>query len=324
MSGNDRNAYGAEPGQYDGRYAPSPTGDLHLGNLRTALAAWSHARVHAARFVIRIDDLDPERVREGIAARQLADLAALGIDWDDAPLVQSTRRAAHEAALEQLSARSRTYPCFCTRADIRAAASAPHGASTDGAYGGTCAQIAETVAAARIAQGEPYALRVRADAALVAFEDELLGPLEATVDDFVVRRKDGVAAYNLATVVDDAAQHVGQVVRGADLADTTPRQIWLARQLGLPPVRYAHVPIVRGADMQRLAKRHGSVSLADLALRGISAAEVRRVLLESLSASDELTDFQLAAVSRADQAIDPARFTSGARWDELMVDIDLP
>ena len=251
------------PGVHDGRFAPSPTGPLHLGSLRTALVAWLFARSQSARFLLRIEDLDPQRSRREHEQRQFDDLAALGIDWDEPPVRQSERFGLYHRALAELSASGHLYPCFCTRAEIREAASAPHGDLPRGAYPGTCASIAPTDAARRIAGGEQHALRVRAEHARVTFVDRLHGPVTATVDDFVVRRADGVPAYQLAVVVDDAAQAIGEVVRGDDLLDSTPRQLLLARLLGLPSPSYAHVGLVLGDDGTRLAKRHGAVTLAD-------------------------------------------------------------
>ena len=249
----------------DGRFAPSPTAPLHLGSLRTALVAWLFARSQGARFLVRIEDLDPQRSRPEFEHSQLGDLAALGIDWDGVPVRQSERRAAYEEALAALLGAGLLYPCFCTRAEIREAASAPHGELPEGAYPGTCRALSEAERRRREAEGRPFALRLRAEAARVDFEDRLLGMRSGVVDDFVVRRADGVPAYQLAVVVDDAAQDIGEVVRGADLADSTPRQILLAQRLGLPVPRYAHVALVLGADGARLAKRHGSVTLADRA-----------------------------------------------------------
>src|SRR4051812_8137860 len=225
-------------GTMTGRFAPSPTGDLHLGNLRTALLAWLFARSSGRRFLMRMEDLDRGRVREGVEERQLADLRALGIDWDGPVARQSERVELYEAAIERLD----TYPCFCTRAEIREAASAPHGVV--GAYPGTCRSLSAAERAALEASGRPPALRVRAD---------------GTVDDFVVRRRDGAFAYNLAVVVDDAEMGVDQGVRGPDVSDSTPRQVWLAGALGLPAPGYVHVPLVLGPDGARLAKRHGDV-----------------------------------------------------------------
>jgi glutamyl-tRNA synthetase len=247
----------------DGRFAPSPTGPLHLGSLRTALVAWLMARSCGARFLVRIEDLDPQRSRAEFEAAQLADLRALGIDWDEEPVRQSSRTALYEAALERLRAAGRVYPCFCTRAEIREAASAPHGKLPEGAYPGTCRGVSAAEATRRIESGERFALRLRAGGERIGWHDRLMGPRSGAVDDFVVVRADGVHAYQLAVVVDDAAQGIGEVVRGADLADSTPRQILLQRLLGLPTPRYAHVPLVLGPSGARLAKRDGGATLAD-------------------------------------------------------------
>ena len=226
-----------------GRFAPSPTGDLHVGNLRTALLAWLFARSAGGRFLMRMEDLDFGRVRPGVEERQLADLRAVGVDWDGPVVRQSERLSLYEDALARLD----TYPCYCTRAEIREAVSAPHGPV--GAYPGTCRDLTSAERAAREAAGRPPALRVKAD---------------GEVDDFVVRRGDGAFAYNLAVVVDDADMGVDQVVRGDDLLDSTPRQAWLARALGLPEPEYVHMPLVLGPDGARLAKRHGAVTVAEL------------------------------------------------------------
>jgi len=247
----------------DGRFAPSPTGPLHLGSLRTALVAWLFARSQGGRFLLRIEDLDPQRSRRESEQDQLADLRALGIDWDAEPLRQSERGGLYQTALSRLRDQERLYPCFCTRAEIRESASAPHGALAEGSYPGTCARLGAADASRRIEEGRPFALRVRAEGEVIGFEDRLAGRYAGAVDDFVVRRADGVPAYQLAVVVDDANQGVGEVVRGADLLESTPRQILLARLLGLPVPRYAHVSLVLGADGARLAKRHGGATLAD-------------------------------------------------------------
>jgi glutamyl-tRNA synthetase len=290
----------------DGRYAPSPTGPLHLGNLRTALLAWLFARSRDARFLVRIEDLDPGRSREEHVHGQLADLAALGIDWDGEPVRQSRRGALYEDAVETLRAAGLVYECFCTRAEIREAASAPHGPALatgrftggeppaggvapvrgdgpDGAYPGTCRDLSDADSERRRAEGRPPALRVRADAARVEIHDALAGAAAGTVDDFVIRRNDGAYAYNLAVVVDDADQGIDEVVRGADLLDSTPRQHWLAERLGLtPPASYVHVPLMLGDDGARLAKRHGAVTLADRLALGESPDDVRAGLAASV------------------------------------------
>jgi glutamyl-tRNA synthetase len=245
-----------------GRFAPSPTGTLHLGNLRTALLAWLFARSAGSEFLVRMEDLDTGRVRPGYAEQQLEDLAAIGIDWDGEVVYQSQRQALYDEAISALG--DRVYECYCTRAEIREAASAPHGPLPEGAYPGTCLRLTAAELAEKRASGRAPALRIRADAARVAFEDRLHGHFEGVVDDFVMRRNDGAVAYNLAVVVDDAAQGIGEVVRGDDLLDTTPRQLFLADALDLPRPGYAHVPLVLGPDGARLAKRHGDVTLREV------------------------------------------------------------
>ncbi|MBF6620853.1 MAG: tRNA glutamyl-Q(34) synthetase GluQRS [Patulibacter sp.] len=265
-----------------GRFAPSPTGPLHLGNLRTALVAWLRARHESAPFLLRIEDLDRGRSRAEHEAGQLADLRAIGIDWDGEPVRQSTRDEAYAAALASLAAEDLIYPCWCTRAEIRDAASAAHGDAPEGAYPGTCAQLDADGRARKARSGRPAALRVRAEQAAVTVDDLLLGPINGIVDDFVVRRGDGTFAYNLAVVVDDGWQRIGEVVRGDDLASSAPRQAWLADRLGLAPVGYVHVPLVLGPDGRRLAKRDGAVTLADRRALGETPDEVRGALAASL------------------------------------------
>jgi glutamyl-tRNA synthetase len=265
-----------------GRFAPSPTGTLHLGNLRTALLAWLYARAQGAPFLLRVEDLDRGRVRERYEVEQLQDLAAIGLDWDGEVVHQSARHDLYADALAHLDADGALYPCWCTRAEIREAASAPHGPLPEGHYPGTCRRLTAAQRAQREASGRPPALRVDAAAARVTFTDRLHGPQEGVVDDFVVRRNDGAYAYNLAVVVDDGDQGVGEVVRGDDLLDSTPRQLWLAARLGLPAPAFAHVPLVLGSDGARLAKRHGAVTLADRAEQGESPDDVRAHLAASV------------------------------------------
>jgi glutamyl-tRNA synthetase len=295
----------------DGRFAPSPTGTLHLGNLRTALLAWLFARSADARFLVRMEDLDIGRVRERFYDEQLHDLAALGLDWDGPVVRQSGRLALYAGAVDRLRADGLVYECWCTRAEIREAASAPHGDVPEGAYPGTCLHLTAAQRAEREASGRPPALRVRADAATVTFEDRLAGTVSGVVDDFVVRRNDGAYAYNLAVVVDDADQGVGEVVRGADLLDSTPRQLWLGARLGLPALRHAHVALMLGPDGTRLAKRHGAVTLADRAALGESGDDVRAYLAatvglakpgESVSAAELVERFSPARLTSAAEA----------------------
>jgi glutamyl-tRNA synthetase len=298
----------AQSARVDGRFAPSPTGPLHLGGLRTALAAWLLARHAGARFLVRIEDLDPQRSRPAFERGQLDDLAALGLDWDETPVRQSQRLARYEQALAVLEAQERIYPCFCTRAEIRAAASAPHENDLpEGAYPGTCRTLSPAQRAQRIAADRPFALRLDAGGARIAFEDRLLGPRSTIVDDFVVRRADGVPAYQLAVVVDDAAQAIGEVVRGADLAGSTPRQILLQRLLGLPTPAYAHIGLVLGADGARLAKRHGAATLAD---RDEPASATLALLGHTLGLGEGRS--QVASAAELLEEFDPERLPRGA------------
>jgi glutamyl-tRNA synthetase len=284
----------------DGRFAPSPTGTLHLGNLRTAVLAWLFARSAESRFLVRMEDLDAGRVRPGFAEEQLADLAAVGVDWDGPVVAQSSRAALYSDALSQLGEQRLLYECYCTRAEIRDAASAAHGPLPEGAYPGTCLRLSEAELAAKRASGRPPALRVRASGARVAFDDRLLGRVEGVVDDFVVRRGDGAFAYNLAVVVDDADQGVEEVVRGNDLADSTPRQLWLARALGLPEPSYAHVPLVLGPDRARLAKRHGAVTLREVPAADALAWMGASLGFSGAGPSDWLAEFDPARLPGAD------------------------
>jgi glutamyl-tRNA synthetase len=276
----------------DGRFAPSPTGVLHLGNLRTALLAWLFARSAGARFVVRVEDLDAGRVRPGLAEAQLADLAAIGLDWDGPVEAQSSRLSLYGRALASLD----VYECFCTRAEIRESASAAHGPPDH--YPGTCRDLSAAERAARRAAGRAPALRVRAGGAVVRFRDRLLGERSGVVDDFVVRRNDGAFAYNLAVVVDDAAQGIGEVVRGADLVDSTPRQLWLFRALGQREPAYAHVPLVLGPDGRRLAKRHGDVTLREVAPADALAWMARSLGLRGAAPREMLPGFDPDALPR--------------------------
>lgn len=281
-----------------GRYAPSPSGDLHIGNLRTAVLAWTFARADGKRFVLRIEDLD--RVKPGAAQRQLDDLRTVGVDWDSLPLVQSEREEAHRAAVAELTKRGMTYECYCTRRDIQseiaASPSAPHAAP--GAYPGTCRNLSENRRQQRRRE-RPPAIRLRAQVHTATITDRLAGTVTAAVDDMVLLRNDCRPAYNLAVVLDDAFQGVDQVVRADDLLSSTPRQAHLAQLLGLPAVEYVHVPLVLNTAGQRLAKRDGAVTLGDLQAAGHGTAEVMGWIGHSLglpnpvvSARDVLAQYQ--------------------------------
>lgn len=308
----------APPATGAGRYAPSPSGDLHLGNLRTALVAWLFARSTGRRFLMRVEDLDRSR-DSGAADAQFADLAALGIDWDGEAVAQTGRGELYETAIRTLADRGLVYECTCSRKDILAAPTAPH--APPGAYPGTCRNRSEAERAearAAIAPRLP-ALRLRAPEKAggeYGFVDGIAGPVAAEIDDLVLRRGDGTVAYNLAVVVDDAEMGVDQVVRGDDLLASTPRQIMLQRLLGLPTPEYAHVPLVLGPTGARLAKRDGAVTLRDLGERGIGADRARLVLARSLglAGDDErrvtmeglLERFDPALLPREPWVVDPA------------------
>jgi len=244
-----------------GRFAPSPSADLHIGNLRTAVLAWLFARSTRRRFLIRVEDLD-DRTHDDIAARQLSDLAAIGITWDEEPQWQTAHPQRFDAVIDELAGRGLLYECYCSRKDILNAPRAPH--APEGAYPGTCRNLSDAQRAERRESGRPPALRLRTDAGEYTVTDLIHGRFTGAVDDFVLRRGDGVPAYNLAVVVDDAHSGVDQVVRGDDLLASSPRQAYLAHLLGYPEPTYAHVPLALNAEGKRLAKRDGAVTLTEL------------------------------------------------------------
>ena len=244
-----------------GRFAPSPSADLHIGNLRTAVLAWLFARSTGRRFLIRIEDLD-DRTHDDVAWRQLADLAAIGITWDQEPEWQSAQRDRYDAVIAHLAERGLVYECYCSRKDILNSPRAPH--APEGAYPGTCRGLTDAQRTQQRDGGRPPALRLRADAGEHTVTDLIHGRYTGVVDDFVLRRGDGVPAYNLAVVVDDAHAGIDQVVRGDDLLASSPRQAYLAGLLGYPQPVYAHVPLALNSDGKRLAKRDGAVTLAEL------------------------------------------------------------
>ena len=236
------------------------------------------ARASGRAFLVRIEDLDQARVAAapGVAARQLEDLAALGIDWDGEVLRQSQRFDLYR----EYAARLDTYECFCSRAEIAAASQAPHGDYRP--YPGTCAALSDADRAALRAKGRAPAVRVRAGGASMTVHDEHAGNVTGVVDDFVLIRGDGTPAYNLAVVVDDGLQGVDQVVRGADLLASAPRQAWLATQLGFPVPEYAHVGLAVNAQGQRLAKRDSAVTMRALEVLGWTRAEILSLITGSL------------------------------------------
>ena len=287
-----------------GRYAPSPSGPLHVGNLRTSLVAWAAARGDGSGFALRIEDLDPSS-RAAHEEGQLADLRAVGVDWDELVLRCSERRDRYEDALGTLVASDATYPCYCTRREIREATRAAHGPPDT--YPGTCRDLTPADRERHEADGRPPALRLRGTGETVTVVDALHGPFSAPVDDVVLRRNDGLPAYNLTVVVDDHDQGVEEVVRGDDLLASTPRQVHLATLLGLTVPTYLHVPLVLGPDGSRLAKRHGAVTLADLARRGITVEEVVARLRDSLMPAvvDGVSPLERNALPREPWVLDP-------------------
>ncbi len=263
-----------------GRFAPSPTGAMHLGNARTALLGWLAARRARGQMVLRIEDLDRARIAEGAEARLIDELGWLGLDWDEGPYRQSERATHYNAAIDRLLASGCAFPCACSRADVARAASAPHEADEDGPrYPGTCRALATGEAETRArAQGRQPVVRFRSGGARLSFVDGVHGPLDPFgpmgLDDFVLRRSDGTAAYQLAVVVDDAAMRITQVLRGDDLVRSTPRQIALYQALGHAPPSFAHVPLVLGPAGDRLAKRMRPASVGDLRGAGVAAEAI--------------------------------------------------
>ena len=261
-----------------GRFAPSPSGRMHLGNLFCALLSWLSVKSRGGRWILRIEDLDTARCRPDYARQVEEDLRWLGLPWDeggstggpDAPYFQSQRTALYESALARLQETGRVYPCFCTRAQLHAA-SAPHREDGLTVYPGTCRDLPPETVAARMAAGRRPALRLRVPEKTVSFRDGHLGPvseyLPTDCGDFLLRRSDGLFAYQLAVVVDDAAMGVTGVVRGADLLSSTPRQLLLYELLGLPAPRFRHFPLLLSPDGRRLSKRDGDLGLAALQTR---------------------------------------------------------
>lgn len=313
-----------------GRFAPTPSGQLHLGNARTALLAWLHMRIEGGAFVMRMEDIDKPRSRPELAVQILDDLRWIGLDWDEgpdlggpyAPYTQSEREELYENALRQLKQSGRLYPCYCSRAELMAVASAPHGLTSEGpVYPGTCRSLTATDQAERAQRKSPsYRFAIPADHGF-AFIDGIAGPQQAPPGaggDFIVKRADGMYGYQLAVVVDDAAMGITDVLRGADLLDSTPRQLALYEALGLPAPRFAHVPLLLGEAGERLAKRAGSAAtLAGLRAAGAAPERVVGALAylsglldrcEPVTARELLAagSFSLARIPREPALLDEA------------------
>jgi len=285
-----------------GRFAPSPTGLAHLGNAAAALVAWLSVRSRGGTLVWRLEDLDAPRVVAGMAEAAARDLAWLGLDWDEGPdrpgdygpYVQSERSVLYQAALARLAAAHRLFPCRLSRKELREMASAPHGptASTD-VYPASLrpSHLPEHWYERHRAEAKDTALRFRVDDAETSYVDRVYGArserVSASVGDFVLARRDGLFAYQLAVVVDDIAMRIDDVVRGADLLDSTARQIQLIEALGGERPAYAHVPVVRNASGEKLSKRDAALTLASLRDAGVDAEQIVGHLAASLGLIDE-------------------------------------
>lgn len=276
-----------------GRLAPSPTGHLHLGHARSFLLAWWHARSRGGRVVLRLEDLDGERVKPGMIEATIEDLHWLGLDWDGEAYVQSSGVAEIDAAAQSLLDRGLAYPCVCTRKEILAAQSAPHAGENSAVYPGTCRGKFTTLAEAERASGRPAALRFIAPDRIIRINDGIQGAHEFTareqIGDFPISRSLGLPAYQLAVVVDDARQGVTEIVRGADLLESCARQWLLQEALGYPQPRWWHVPLVTDASGRRLAKRSDDVALARLRKAGTDPRQI--VAWVARSAGMEAPDF---------------------------------
>ncbi len=267
-----------------GRFAPSPTGFMHLGNAWTALLAWLQVRSSNGIMVLRIEDLDQERSRVEYIRQLIFDLKWLGLDWDEGPdngggygsYLQSDRQVLYRDIFAALMNSDAIYPCFCSRHDLHQAASAPHGAESS-LYRGTCARLTAQVRREKIQAGERHCWRFKMPSAAISFHDLVYGfqsyPSDQ-LDDFIIFRSDGVAAYQLAVVVDDAAMKITHILRGADLLSSAARQIALYEALHLPVPEFAHVPLLLGEDGHRLSKRHRDITIVSLRDKGIKAEEI--------------------------------------------------
>lgn len=279
-----------------GRFAPSPSGSLHLGNLRTALLAWCVAKGRGGQLLLRMEDLTTGAAPLA-EAEQIADLALLGIEFDGQMLRQSERSQRYDSVIAELTRQGLTYECYCTRKEIAEASAAPHGQVH--AYPGTCRDLSVSAREQLHSAGRRPAIRIKAASSVINFVDEFAGENSAVVDDFVLQRGDGLAAYNFAVVIDDADSGVDQVVRGDDLIESTSRQILLQQMLGFPRPTYIHVPLVLGTDGQRLSKRHGSVGLGDQLRNGADPGRVRGLLAASIGIPVEEETIEMHEILRA-------------------------
>lgn len=303
---------------YVGRLAPSPTGLLHLGHARTFLVAWWRARNVGGRLLMRLEDLDGPRAKPEMSAAALRDLAWLGLDWDGPDYVQSAGLAEISSAAQALEAQGLAYACVCSRGDVRSLQSAPQLGDSEPRYPGTCRGKFASVASAEAETGKPAGLRLLVPEGEVAVKDELLGErsfdVQQEVGDFLIAKRDRAPAYQLSVVVDDARQGVTEVVRGEDLFPSAARQRLLQQALGLPAVRYVHVPLVLDESGRRLAKREDDLSLQELreggtdprAIVAWAAKSCGIACGERITARVALINFALAKVPREPLILDAA------------------
>lgn len=300
-----------------GRLAPSPSGAMHLGNAFSALLAWLSARSMGGRVLLRLEDLDRPRCPERYAYGVMEDFRFLGLNWDNDPVWQSKRGDYYDYCLQKLAAQDLLYPCYCSRAKLHGPteASAPHGGPV--LYDGHCRSLSEAERRELEAQGRKPALRIKVPDATYSLTDGHLGPysanLASTCGDFILRRSDGLYAYQLAVVADDGAMGVNQVVRGCDLLSSTPQQLWLQEVLGLPHPQYFHLPLLVAPDGRRLSKREGDLSIAALS-HSMSAPEIIGLLAHwaglipkpiPLTPQDLLPDFTWNAVPQKNVVVFP-------------------
>jgi glutamyl-tRNA synthetase len=295
---------------------------MHIGNAWAALLAWLDIRSKGGEMILRLEDIDPDRCRPAYAEQVVDDLRWLGLDWDEGPCWQSRRTAVYQAALERLREAGKIYPCWCSRAELRAAVSAPHAGEEETPYGGRCLELSQEQIRELQAKGRKPSFRLRVPEQDYSFTDEIFGPqqqnLRRTCGDFPVQRSDGAFAYQLAVVVDDIAMNITRIVRGADLLASTPRQLYLYELLGGKPPAYAHVPLLLGPDGARLSKRHGALPLKAMRQNGVTAPQLIGRLAawagqvdtpEPISAKELVKDFDLKKIPRIPVVVgEPAAF----------------
>ena len=304
-----------------GRFAPSPSGRMHLGNLFAALLAWLDVRHLGGELLLRMEDLDPDRCRPEYLSQLADDLIWLGLDWDlgwrpgETAYCQSCRTPFYQAAFKTLASRGLVYPCYCSRKE-RLAASAPHAADGARIYSGRCRRLSAQEKTALQESGRSPAWRVQVPGEIISFVDEVFGPQQERLDrdcgDFILRRSDGVFAYQLAVSVDDLDMGITRVVRARDLLDSTPRQIWLMETLGGKAPEYAHAPLLVAPDGRKLSKREG-----DLNMEALRQKYTPEQLTGKLA--------KLAGLRQTDAPVTAIELAADFSWDKVpRADIPIP